>query len=172
VSGSDQAAPLAEFGEVLIRHAVLDDVVALLELWVELDRQHRHKLPELFGEPAGPAPTLDFLRETFHDRDRTILVAEIEGELVGLSYLFITEAPEHPLLEPRKYMTLDDLVVNPAFRGRGVGEALVETAEEWAKERGAHQFEAEVYDFNEEALDFYAALGYRVVSRIVYKTEW
>lgn len=158
-------------GDPTVRRANAEDARALLELWAELDTQHRRALPELFGRPAGPSPTVDFLMDALDSPDRAIFVAELDGRVVGLTYVLIHSAPDHPLLEPRTYAVIDDVVVSQGARSRGVGRALVGAAEEWARDHGVDQFEAEAYEFNPAALAFYSSLGYQVISRIVVKQE-
>lgn len=158
-------------GDLTVRRATSDDTRDLLELWAALDTQYRRALPEFLDEPAGPSPTLDFLMEALGGRDRAILVAQRDGRIVGLVYVLVVTAPEHPLLAPRTYAVIDDVVVREDVRQSGVGRALVDAAEAWARDRGVSQFEAEAYEFNDAAQAFYSSLGYEVVSRIMVKQE-
>lgn len=164
-------AALDKARDVTIRRANSHDTRGLLELWAELETQHRRALPELFGELAGPSPTLDFLLEAIDGRDRAIFVAERGGRIVGLTYVLIITAPDHPLLVPRTYAVIDDVVVSAAARQQGVGRALVRAAEAWARDHDVDQFEAEAYEFNDAALAFYTSLGYEAVSRIMVKQD-
>lgn len=154
-----------------VRRATGGDTRALLELWRELDTQHRRALPDLFGDMAGPSPTLDFLLEAIDGRDRAIFVAERDGRILGLTYVLTITAPDHPLLVPRTYAVIDDVVVSARARHQGVGRALTQAAEAWARDLGVNQFEAEAYEFNDAAKAFYASLGYEAVSRIMFKQD-
>jgi GNAT superfamily N-acetyltransferase len=165
-----QASP-DQRNDLTVRRANSHDTRGLLELWAELDTQHRRALPELFGDLAGPSPTLDFLLEAIDGRDRAIFVAERDGRILGLTYVLIITAPDHPLLVPRTYAVIDDVVVSQRARQQGVGKALVQAAEAWARDHGVSQFEAEAYEFNDAAKAFYAALGYDTVSRIMVKQD-
>ncbi len=53
------------------------------------------------------------------------------------------------------------LYVDPAHRRRGIGSALMQTAESWAQARGDHQVGLQVFQANQAALRFYQALGYQ-----------
>lgn len=54
---------------------------------------------------------------------------------------------------------LEDLFVIPAFRGRGVGKALLSYLARIAQKRNCARFEWAVLDWNQPAIDFYRHLG-------------
>lgn len=54
---------------------------------------------------------------------------------------------------------LEDLYVQPAYRGRGYGKALLVYLAKLAKERGCGRFEWSVLDWNEPSIQFYKKLG-------------
>ena len=54
---------------------------------------------------------------------------------------------------------LEDLFVEPAYRGRGIGKALLIRLAEIARERGYGRLEWAVLDWNRPAIDFYRSLG-------------
>jgi ribosomal protein S18 acetylase RimI-like enzyme len=58
---------------------------------------------------------------------------------------------------PIAYM--DDLVVDEAFRHRGIARALFQASERRAKALGAQRLDLMVWSFNENARQFYAAQG-------------
>jgi GNAT superfamily N-acetyltransferase len=59
----------------------------------------------------------------------------------------------------RKGLYLEDLFVQPPFRRRGYGRALLVHLARIAVERGCGRFEWAVLDWNAPALGFYASLG-------------
>jgi GNAT superfamily N-acetyltransferase len=61
---------------------------------------------------------------------------------------------------------LEDLFVRPAFRGRGVGKALLKRVAEIAVAEGCPRLEWAVLDWNTPAIDFYKSLGAEPL------TEW
>ena len=54
---------------------------------------------------------------------------------------------------------LEDLFVRPAFRGRGIGKALIAAVAAIAVAEGCSRFEWAVLDWNTPAIDFYNSLG-------------
>jgi GNAT superfamily N-acetyltransferase len=63
----------------------------------------------------------------------------------------------------RRGLYLEDLFVEPAARGRGVGKALIRYGAQLAVERGCGRYEWAVLDWNAPAIDFYRALGAEVL---------
>ena len=54
---------------------------------------------------------------------------------------------------------LEDLFVEPSFRGRGLGRELLVALAAIARERGCGRFEWAVLDWNEPAIGFYRKMG-------------
>jgi GNAT superfamily N-acetyltransferase len=54
---------------------------------------------------------------------------------------------------------LEDLFVEPRFRGRGIGKALLTYLARVARDRGCARLEWAVLDWNQPAIDFYRSLG-------------
>jgi len=63
------------------------------------------------------------------------------------------------LAKPGLY--LEDLFVQPEFRGRGIGKALLLHLAKLANARGCGRMEWSVLDWNEPAIAFYESLGAR-----------
>lgn len=59
----------------------------------------------------------------------------------------------------RRGLYLEDLFVEPAFRGLGIGKALLARLAAVALERGCPRLEWSVLDWNESAIAFYRGLG-------------
>jgi GNAT superfamily N-acetyltransferase len=87
------------------------------------------------------------------------VVAEAEGVVIGFA-LFFTNFSTF-LAKPGLY--LEDLYVQPAWRGHGVGQALLEHLGALAVERGCGRFEWSVLDWNEAAIGFYRRMGASVL---------
>lgn len=87
------------------------------------------------------------------------LVAETEGRVVAFA-LFFTNFSTF-LSKPGLY--LEDLYVQPAQRGSGIGRALLSRLGAIAVARGYGRFEWSVLDWNQNAIDFYEKMGATVM---------
>jgi len=114
----------------------------------------------------GAAPT-DRHEERFRRQQRgqiTYLVAWLDGEPVG--HVFLRWPGAEDMTEQGQSLgcvELADLFVDAATRGRGVGEALVQTAESMAAARGHARLGLEVTagnPFNDAARRLYRRRGY------------
>ena len=65
----------------------------------------------------------------------------------------------------RRYVVVENLIVSVKSRRIGVGKALMSAVHQWAAENNAREIELTVWEFNEEALAFYEALGYAPMRR-------
>jgi GNAT superfamily N-acetyltransferase len=59
----------------------------------------------------------------------------------------------------RRGLYLEDLFVNPEFRGLGIGKGLLLLLAKIARDRGCSRFEWAVLDWNTPAIEFYLSLG-------------
>jgi GNAT superfamily N-acetyltransferase len=84
-----------------------------------------------------------------------VLLAEVAGVPVGFALFF--QSYSTFLAKPGLY--LEDLFVQPAQRGRGVGLALMSALARIATQRNYGRFEWSVLAWNEPSLQFYANLG-------------
>lgn len=62
---------------------------------------------------------------------------------------------------------LDTLCVDPNFQGKGIGSALIQYVEEYAKEKGYPRVSLVVEDVNEGANRLYNRLGYKKIKTIM-----
>lgn len=94
------------------------------------------------------------------------LVAEAEGRVVGFSLYY----PRYSTWKGRCYY-LEDLYVEPAFRGQGIGWALIQATAQEARSAGAVRLDWQVLDWNDTAVTFYEQLG-AVVEKEWWNCKW
>jgi L-phenylalanine/L-methionine N-acetyltransferase len=83
-----------------------------------------------------------------------LLMAELGGELGGNIGLL---PDPHPCSE---HVAVVGMSVGSAWRGIGLGTALLETATDWAQRRGCHKMTLSVFSHNAAAIHFYEARGF------------
>ena len=84
-----------------------------------------------------------------------VLMARLDGSPVGYALFFHNYSTF--LARPGVY--LEDVYVRPAFRGRGVGKALLREVARVAQQRNCGRLEWSVLDWNKPSIDFYLSLG-------------
>jgi len=85
------------------------------------------------------------------------VVASVGAEPVGFALWF----HNYSTFVGRPGLYLEDLFVLPAWRGRGVGRALIVHLARIAVQRRCGRIEWSVLDWNEPAIRFYKSLGAR-----------
>ena len=133
----------------LIRAATRADVPGIVRLIRELAIYEKLE-DQAVGTPAALEGHLFGERPVCE-----ALVAEAGGRAVGFALYFLTFSTF--LCKPGLY--LEDLFVEPAHRGSGIGKALLVRLAALALERGYGRFEWRVLDWNEPSIRFYEALG-------------
>ena len=91
------------------------------------------------------------LRRLSTDARGIVLVAEIEGALVGFATVVLDI--ESVRFGQRAWM--EDLAVDPSHRSEGIGRQLLAAAKAWARAQGASHLELDSADAREDAHRFY-----------------
>ena len=86
-------------------------------------------------------------------------IAEWDGEPAGFALWFLNFSS----FRGRFGVYLEDLFVRPAFRGRGLGKALMGRLARRCASEGWTRFEWAVLDWNKPAIDFYRTIGATVM---------
>lgn len=96
------------------------------------------------------------LEEWIFDRQKAeVLFAVAEGKEVGFALFF----HNFSTFLGRAGIYLEDLFVQPEYRGRGYGKAILKKLAAIALERGCGRLEWWCLDWNKPSIDFYLSLG-------------
>jgi RimJ/RimL family protein N-acetyltransferase len=130
---------------VVVRPATVEDLDELMALRRAVAAEGRWIGAELPLDEEGDLRTFTESAEA-----GSLLVAEIDGELVGMLGMHL----------PR-YLVADlGMNVKDGFRGQGVGSALVEAAIAWARAAGAHKIALQHWPHNTAARALYEKYGF------------
>jgi uncharacterized protein (TIGR00290 family) len=137
------------------------DAAAVHACFGELQEFERSLEPDLPpAEIATPAYLALLFERSARHRGR-LFVAEREGRVVGFCAVQAAVPEEEPDNPPGSYALLSDLVVLPEARGAGVGRALLERGEAFARAEGATVLTLTVLARNRVARTLYAEAGFR-----------
>lgn len=117
------------------------------------------------GKDKGEIPDSwfrDIITSPWHD----LLVAEEDGEIVGIAALSVIMGPGI-----RKNAYLEDFVVNQNIRGKGIGSTLWQAMLDWAREKGCNRIEFTCGNGREAAQEFYKNHGATIYDTNFFRVE-
>lgn len=88
-----------------------------------------------------------------------LVVAEIEGQLVGSGYARIQTAK--PYLQHERYAYLGFMYVDNEHRGKGINQKIMEALKSWATKQKISELRLEVYAENLSAIKAYEKVGFQ-----------
>ena len=134
---------------ITIRPAQPGDVTLILDLIKGLAEYER--APE-----QAKATAQDIEQALFQTNPRArALICSVDGQPAGFALYFYNFST----WTGKSGIYLEDLFVEPAYRGRGAGKALLRTLARIAVAEDCTRFEWSVLDWNELAINFYKSLG-------------
>jgi GNAT superfamily N-acetyltransferase len=95
--------------------------------------------------------------------DRPVIeavVVEINSQIVGFALFF----QNYSTFLTKRGIYLEDIFVLPEYRGTGIGKALIKYLANLAIKRNCGRLEWSVLDWNQPAINFYEAIGAKVLS--------
>ena len=106
-----------------LRSAQEQDLPRLMLLLGQVLAVHHQGRPDLF-RPTGSKYSPQQLRQLLTRKDRPIYVAaDADGQVLGYAFCMLQETRDDTVLLDRRTLYLDDLCVDEACRGQGVGSA-------------------------------------------------
>lgn len=119
------------------------------------DAEVAARLSTELGYPVDAPAVLERMQQIAGDRNRAVLVACLDGEVVGWIDLSVEY---HLQSEPAAL--IGGLVVSEVVRGRGIGRQLCVAAEDWARRLGIARLRVRSNAVRERAHAFYLRDGY------------
>jgi GNAT superfamily N-acetyltransferase len=145
-----------------IRAAKVEEVPIILNLIKDLAEYE--KAPD-----EVEANESDLIATIFAESPKVFCdVVEVDGEIVGMAIWFLN----YSTWQGKHGIYLEDLFIEPEFRGRGYGKALLQHLAAICNECGYGRFQWWVLDWNSPAIEFYRALGAEAMSEwTVYRVS-
>jgi ribosomal protein S18 acetylase RimI-like enzyme len=152
---------------VNIRKADEDDLLKTAGLWRDFMRYNGEfndsfrtgrKSTEIFSQE---------MLEKIKESDCRLAVADIDGELIGFCYSYISQKPRYFKLS--KFGFIGDLYVVPEYRRGGIGRALVKDALDFFAGKRIKQIELLVAVKNTGTIKFWESLGFDHLLTWMYK---
>lgn len=147
--------------ELLIRPAASADMPAVGRLGALLMREHYDFDPQRFIAPVPHTEEgyASFLGKQLARPDVIVLVAEQQGGVLGYAFATVEGFDYMALRGPAG--VLQDIVVDPEHRGKGIGRMLLDAVIAALAGRGAPRVVLSTAEKNETAQRLFARAGFR-----------
>jgi GNAT superfamily N-acetyltransferase len=145
---------------VTVRRATRKDARRVAEMAIKLAEQHRNYDSRRFSELAPLDQAEEYYGSQTEAADAAILVAELENEIVGFTFIQYEAKDYANLLENAVW--LHDIYIEETARGQNAGNLLMENSIKAAKELGADKLMLSVAAKNEFAKSFFESKGFRI----------
>ncbi|HEX8100896.1 MAG TPA: GNAT family N-acetyltransferase [Actinomycetota bacterium] len=154
--------------EVRIRTGSASDVDAAVALFSELDRFERGW--RIF-EPRADIfdRTRKHYEELVAEGSGILVLAETGGRLVGMG---VAEVARPSMVSDEQAVEISNVFVDPDFRGRGIGRAIVRELVNFAEGRGVERMVLKVFSANQSGERFWTSLGFEPrYTQFIARTE-
>jgi RimJ/RimL family protein N-acetyltransferase len=138
---------------ILIREARPEDAATLVALGSAVGREPEAWLLNTDGW-RSTGEERRYLRALRRHPDAAVFVADDGGAIVGR--LSVARDPH----TASRHVADLGLMVAATHRRRGIGRALLEQAEAWARDAGVRKLELHVFPWNEPAIKLYEDCGF------------
>ncbi len=144
----------------MLELATRGDRDAVNALAQQVHEMHVAWRPDIFRMPEELYP-----EDRFIDciRQRQLYVAKLNGIVAGFVLLKI-KAYDSPGHVRRTVMLVDEICVEKALRGHGIGKRMMEEVHALARAFGCTDLQLGVYPQNDDAVSFYQKCGFTIRS--------
>jgi len=138
-------------------------IYEVTQLSIELLDSFSKLLPQL--SPTVKIPTNDYIKTLFDNENTHLLVAEAEGEIIGMLTLAVVDIPTG------RKAWIEDVVVDGNSRGIGVGIALVDRAKELSASLSAKRIYLTSNPSRKAAHRLYKKCGFEQYDTTLFKID-
>ncbi|MFL6467782.1 MAG: GNAT family N-acetyltransferase [Pyrinomonadaceae bacterium] len=141
-------------GELFIRMATFDDLPIIVRMLADdFLGGERENVEESISENY-----LRAFREIENDPNNELIVADLDGNVVGIFQLTFTPSLS---FQGSKRCTIESVRVDSNLRGQGIGREMMLWAVERAKEKGCVSMQLTTHSDRKDAHRFYEGLGFK-----------
>ena len=143
----------------MVRRARKEDIARILELLIQVDMVHHNGRPDLFKGPATKYGADELEEIIKNDGTPVFVCVNEEGTVMGHAFCMHKQITDDRVLTDVRTLYIDDICVDEAFRGHGVGRALYDHVIEYAGSLDFYNVTLNVWSCNPGAVKFYETMG-------------
>jgi ribosomal protein S18 acetylase RimI-like enzyme len=151
---------------IVIRKATISDLDLVQKLTQEMLVSDTENDPDLISSWALGDEAKDYLIGLLARKEGACFIAEIQDKPVGF---VIGEYKTIQKFRPVKRSELESILVDKNYRGKGIGEKLLEEFTKWSKSMGMERIVLSVVHDNSNAVNFYEKRQFKSIRLILEK---
>jgi len=146
--------------EIKFRKASINDYRIILILKKQIQNFHHCHKPDFYKKTDSPFSKNEF-EKLLVSIDSNVYVVESGDKIYGYAITRVISFQANPLIVDHKRLFIDDIIIDPEYRKKGIGKFLIEKLESVCRSEGYNYLDLNVWSFNTEAIDFYRKHGMR-----------
>ena len=141
-----------------VRRAEGRDIPEILRLLVQVNMVHHNGRPDLFKGPTTKYTEAELAQILQNDDTPVFVCADDQGRVLGHGFCILQRFGGQ-LMTEHDTLYVDDICVDEAARGMGVGRAIYDHIVNYARRLGCYNVTLNVWTCNPGAKAFYEKLG-------------
>src|SRR5262245_26234271 len=117
----------------------MGDAEGIARTFLESAEHHAELDPERYSIPVAETIAARYRKGRQHPsharREAITLIAELNGEVIGFIDARLERSPD-PMHRKLTYCHIGEIAVRRVHRNHGIGERLLQAAEDWGRELG------------------------------------
>lgn len=143
---------------ITVRRAEAKDIPAIMRLLVQVNMVHHNGRPDLFKGPTTKYTEAELSAILADDETPVFVCVDDNDAVLGHGFCVLQHFGGQ-LMEQLDTLYIDDICVDEAARGQGVGRALYAYIVDYARGLGCHNVTLNVWSCNPGAMKFYERMG-------------
>lgn len=149
----------------MIREMNLNDYEDVKILVRQIHELHLSNRPDIYND--GESFPKECFEKVLSDVNNLNYVYVENKKIVGVLNATLQHTNPLPIIKPRTYYFIENLVVDKNHRRKGIAKKLFNYLTLKAKENNIDSIELNVWSFNTEAIKFYESMGMNIKNIIM-----
>ena len=144
----------------MIREMNLNDYEDVRILVKQIHELHLSNRPDIYND--GESFPKEYFEKVLSDANNLNYVYVKSKKIVGVLNATLQHTNPLPIIKPRTYYFIENIVVDKNHRRKGIAKKLFSYLTLKAKENNIDSIELNVWSFNTEAIKFYESMGMNI----------
>ena len=144
----------------MIREMNLNDYEDVRILVKQIHELHLSNRPDIYND--GESFPKEYFEKVLSDANNLNYVYVENKKIVGVLNATLQHTNPLPIIKPRTYYFIEDIVVDKNHRRKGIAKKLFHYLTLKAKENNIDSIELNVWAFNKDAIKFYESMGMNI----------